>query len=337
MRGGSRQRLLQTSISIALALILLAFFFRQVSFRELVGLFASLRFAPILWATGLALASYTARAFRWGLILSPVGRAPFSTLLGCTFAGFATSSLLPARLGELVRPLLLSSRTKLPVGGTLASIIAERLLDLVTVVSLALFVILGSTKDQPPILASFLWAAGGVIVLGLFLVLVVRQRLALGEFLTQKAKVPQKLAGFLHELLSGLAFLGRPSHAALLGFWSLVTWGLAIAQVAVTARAFHHALGPGQATLVLAVSVVGLAVPTPGGVGGFHAAVQFALVQVVGWAQATATGYALLHHAICFLPVTLAGIGYMLAVGASWRTLSRRSTEENEVPFLRPR
>ncbi|MGQ9496095.1 MAG: lysylphosphatidylglycerol synthase transmembrane domain-containing protein [Thermoanaerobaculaceae bacterium] len=331
MQRRSGKRILQTSVSIVLALSLLVFFFRQVSFRELVGLLRSLGFAPILWAVALALASYTARAFRWGLILSPVGKAPFSTLLGCTFAGFATSSVLPARLGELVRPLLLSSRAHLPTGATLASIIAERLLDLATVVSLALLALLWRSQAQQRLVATFLWVAGGVLALGLFLMLVVRRRAAFAEFLARKAKsrFSQKLAGFLQEILNGLAFWGRPSHAALLGLWSLVTWGLVLAQVAVTGRAFHHALSPGQATLVLAISVVGLAVPTPGGVGGFHAAIQFALVQVVGWPVATATAYALVHHAICFVPVTLAGIGYMLAVGASWRALSERPASES--------
>ena len=36
---------------------------------------------------------------------------------------------------------------------------------------------------------------------------------------------------------------------------------------------------------------------------------------------ASATAYALVHHAVCFLPVSLVGFGYMLAVGASWRSL----------------
>lgn len=331
MRLSLKGRILQTSVSIVLALALLVFFFRQVAFRELVGLLRSLRFAPILGAMALALASYIARAFRWGLILSPIGKAPFSTLLGCTFAGFATSSVLPARLGELVRPLLLSSRTHLPAGATLASIIAERLLDLATVVSLAFLALLWRAQAQQQLVASFLWAAGGVLVLGLFLILVVRRRAALAEFLARKAKnrFSQKLASLLQEILAGLAFWGRPSHAALLGLWSLITWGLAIAQVAVTGPAFHHTLSLRQATLVLAISVVGLAVPTPGGVGGFHAAVQFALVQVVGWPKATATAYALVHHAVCFVPVTLAGIGYMLAVGASWRALGQRPASES--------
>lgn len=331
MRRRFRKRVLQVSASIVVALVLLFFFFRQVSFRELAGLIASLRFAPILWAASLALASYTARAFRWGLILSPVGKAPFPTLLGCTFAGFATSSVLPARLGELVRPLLLSNRTQISAGAALASILAERLLDLVTVVSLALVAVLGRSQDHDQLLASLLWAAGGVIALGLFFVLAVNRRAALAGFLGQKAKSRtfHRLVRFLQEILNGLAFWGRPAHAALLGLWSLLTWGLAIAQVAVTAQAFQHVLTPKQATLVLAISVVGLAVPTPGGVGGFHAAVQFALVQVAGWPRATATAYALVHHAICFIPVTLAGIGYMLAVGASWRTLSQRPPSED--------
>jgi hypothetical protein len=313
----------QVAASVALAGLLLYLVLRRVPLEQLGATLAQVKLEPLGAAVLLALASYTARAFRWGLILAPAGRARFGTLLGCTAAGFATSTVLPARLGELVRPLLLSSRAGLPAAATLASIVAERLLDLVTVVGVAAVALAGGGGASRELVRSLAWAAGSVAVLGAVLVLAVRFREALAARLAQGARGPvsQKLARFAQELLAALAFWGKPRHAALLGIWSLLTWGLAIAQVAVTAQAFSATLTPRQATLVLAISVVGLAVPTPGGVGGFHAAVQLALLTVAAWPPATATAYALVHHAVCFLPVSLVGFGYMLAVGASWRSL----------------
>ncbi len=317
------RRRLQLVGSLALAGLLLTFVLRQVSWAELRDALAALHWPPLLAAVGLALASYGARAFRWGLILAPAGKAPLASLLGCTAAGFATSTVLPARLGELLRPLLLSSRTQLSPAATLASIVAERLLDLLTVVSLFALAWLGSGPSSGALTTSLAWAASVVASLFLALFLLVRERTRLHRWLELQARPGwrQRLVRFFQELLASLALWGNARHATFLGLWSLFTWGLAIAQVAVTARAFGLPLSPRQATLVLAISVVGLAVPTPGGVGGFHAAVQFALVQVAAWPVAAATAFALVHHAACFVPVTLLGTGYMLAVGASWQGL----------------
>lgn len=322
MRQRSRNAL-RMAASLLAAVVLLWFFFRKVSLREVAQVLAAVKLFPVVAAVVLALASYGARAWRWGLLLRDVGKPPFTTLAGCTAAGFATSTVLPARLGELVRPLLLSARAGLPPAATLASIVAERLLDLLTVVFLFAVALMAGGKGQEALIPSLLWTLATVVALGTGLVVVVKAREAIVAWLTARAKsvLAQRLVRFVREVLVGLSFWGNPRHALTLGLASLVTWGLAVAQVAVTAQAFARTLTPREATLVLAVSVVGLAVPTPGGVGGFHAATQFALSTISLWPLTPATAFALLHHVICFVPVTLVGFGYMLVVGFSWRQL----------------
>jgi len=60
-------------------------------------------------------------------------------------------------------------------------------------------------------------------------------------------------------------------------------------------------------------AVLGLFVPTPGGVGGYHAAVQFALTSVFQVPIATATGVALIAHAVSFVPISIIGFGLFAA------------------------
>jgi len=101
----------------------------------------------------------------------------------------------------------------------------------------------------------------------------------------------------------------------MLGVWSLVLWLVIGLQAGLLARAFSTSLSFGQVFVLIAVSVIGLAVPTPGGVGGFHAAVQFALHQVLGIPLTVASAFALVHHAVCFFPITVIGLGYVAAWG----------------------
>ncbi len=67
------------------------------------------------------------------------------------------------------------------------------------------------------------------------------------------------------------------------------------------------------AWLMLAPLVVGVAVPTPGGVGGFHEAYRFGATAFFGADNDTAVGAAIVLHAISVVPVTIVGLLFMRA------------------------
>src|SRR4051812_16335096 len=134
---------LRAALVLALTAGLLAYFLRGV---DLSAVWAETRHADgrlLLLAVGVVMANYVLRALRWQYLLAPIGRTHFSTAFQTTVIGFAASFLLPARAGEVLRPYLLARREKLPPTAAFATIILERLLDLVTVLLLfGVFVLL---------------------------------------------------------------------------------------------------------------------------------------------------------------------------------------------------
>ena len=103
---GQRGRLVAGAL---LAAILLALFFRGVDWAAL-GRALQEAHRPLL--VGLVLVTvvnYALRAWRWGDLLAPMGRVPFSDLLSATFVGFASGLLIP-RAQEIMRPWLVSRR-----------------------------------------------------------------------------------------------------------------------------------------------------------------------------------------------------------------------------------
>lgn len=313
---------IKVAVSVVLAAGLLAFFLWRAPLAEVAGALARVRPGWVAVAVALALASYALRALRWGAILKPVGSAPAATLIGCTAAGFATSSVLPGRIGELVRPLLLSRRTGLSAAGALASILTERLTDLATLlVVFAGGVMVASDRLTPetvPLLRQTAWlAAAGLAVAFLLVVVLLHVRVAAVPRLTRLApsRWQDRLAGFLNHLLDGLEAVRSGRRLAVLAVWSAAVWGTAILQIEALALGFGLTLGFAASAVLIGVSVIGLAVPTPAGVGSFHAAIQFALATLLGADLADATAFAIVHHAVCFFPITVAGLGYMAAVG----------------------
>jgi len=324
VRGKNGGHLWKVLASIALAVVLFAVFLWTAPLGE-VG--AALNRVKVIWvlaSVGMALVTYTIRALRWGLILRPVGRAGTANLLGCTAAGFATSTILPARAGEIVRPLLLTARTGLPAAGTLASILTERLLDGASVLVLfAAGVVFAPSSLNPGSLsllrdAAMLTTAGLAVAIGV-VVLLLRHRAGTVSRLASiaPARFRTRVESFLNHLLDGLEVLRSPLRLAEIAIWSLGLWVVIGWQLVLLAKAFDLPMNLGQSFVVVAVAVIGLAVPAPAGVGGFHWAIRVGLTQFMSVGVPTATAYALLHHAICFFPITVLGLGYLAGVGLS--------------------
>ncbi|MBI4917691.1 MAG: flippase-like domain-containing protein [Acidobacteria bacterium] len=336
MIAQSKTRRWQVVASIALALVLFVYFLSRVSMADVLATVARVRVPWLLASVATALTSYVLRALRWGVILRPLGRPPVGDLLGCTAAGFATSAILPARAGEVIRPLLLSARTRLPAAGTMASILTERLADLA-----AILVIFGvavplaraelAASALTPLRDAAMLAAAGFVVAATAVLYALRKRDGavglLTRFLPERFKA--RGASFGHHVLDGLEAVRDPGSLVRLALWSFTTWGGSILQVLFLAKAFDVRLGLAGSAVFMVVSGLGLAVPTPAGVGGFHATIQFALTRLFGVDVATATAFALLHHAVCFVPITVLGLGYIASVGL---TLGRVRTLQDEPP-----
>jgi uncharacterized protein (TIRG00374 family) len=121
------------------------------------------------------------------------------------------------------------------------------------------------------------------------------------------AKLRPTARRIAHTFLDGFASLKTPRLAVLVAGGSLLMWLVINLQIYCTMRAFGLDLPLTGAFVVTTAAVLGLVVPTPGGVGGYHAAVQFALTDVFHVPLATATGIALIAHAISFVPISLVG------------------------------
>jgi hypothetical protein len=327
--------------SVMLAALLFAVFLWTAPLGEVGRNLAQVKLGWVLASVAVALGTYALRALRWGLILRPVGRAGTANLLGCTAAGFATSTVLPARAGEIVRPLLLTARTGMPAAATLASILTERLLDGATVLLLfgagVLFVAGSLNPASLPLLrdTALLTTAGLAAAVALIWFLLRRREATVRRVASWlPERLHDRAVSFLHHLLDGLEVLRTPRRLFEIAVWSLGLWIVIGWQLVLLGKAFGLELSLGQAFVVVAVSVIGIAVPAPAGVGGFHWAIRFGLTQLIGVDVSTSTAFALLHHAICFFPITVLGLGYLAAVGMSLgkvRTMEAKASPDPEA------
>ena len=118
-------------------------------------------------------------------------------------------------------------------------------------------------------------------------------------------KIGAKLESILLSFLDGLGALGTVRDVLVVAAASLFLWTLIGFQVWSTLRAFDLVFPFPVSFFVLTWAVLGLAIPTPGGVGGYHTAVAYSLTGFYGVSKDTAGAFALVSHALSFVPITL--------------------------------
>ena len=322
----------------ALTAGLLWLFFDNIDFEETWRAITAADVGLIAAAILVVLLTYVLRAWRWQALLRPIGDARFSTAFRTTVIGFTATFLLPARIGEILRPYLLARREGFKASSTFATVIVERLLDICTVLLLFALAlpIAGDRVGADVIWLSAVAAGAAVAGLGVLFVLAGHPE-RLGRWTARlSAKLPARasvaLAQFVQTFAEGLKVMRSPGPLAVAAFWSVPLWLSIALGILLTSWAFDLTLSWTGSFIVVGYLAVGVAAPTPGGAGGFHLAYQLAMTQFFGASDSVAAAAAIVLHAVSFVPVSLVGLVFMWQDGLSLASLRGLRAEAKTSP-----
>jgi uncharacterized protein (TIRG00374 family) len=320
----------RTILIVVLTASLLAWFLSHASLSRVWAEIRNARPGALAGAVAITGATYVLRAFRWQYLLSPIGRTEFSNAFRATVIGFAATFLLPARAGEVVRPYLLARWERLSATASFATIILERVLDLVTVLFLfASFLLIFDPGVGTSDAQAFGWVkAGGLIAaIGAAVALAIMfalaghperlGRAALGIERILPARAAHLMSRLVQLFAEGLAVMRQPRRLLIALALSLPLWLSIATGIWLTTLAFHITLPFTASFLLMALLVVGVSLPTPGAVGGFHEAFRIGLTTFYHVANDKAVSAAIVLHAVSFVPVTILGVLFMAQAGLS--------------------
>jgi uncharacterized protein (TIRG00374 family) len=299
---------------LLLSVLLLYWVFHDKDPRLLSAALLSASWPALALAAFLNLASNVFRVLRWGWLLEPVRPGvPFRPMFSAVILGFMTTLLVPGRVGELVRPALLSAREDLPLGPCLGTVVADRLLDGVAIVALfavgslnAHFVAGSASLAQQIRLTAGIALA--VIVGGLVLLVLVSTFAGRLDGWLSRCVAPVRWAGRVVLGLSrGVDALRSPRRLVPIIGHSLVLWVVIGLATWTGIRAVGADIGFSDTLVMLPLLALGVSLPTPGGVGGYHALMQIGLVSLFGVDPTVAASAGILMHLAIVLPVLVLG------------------------------
>lgn len=316
------RRFLQYALSGVLTLLFLWVAFRGTDPAALAAAIRGAQYGWIALMVLILVLSHWARALRWRFLLEPIKHGiGIRNLFAGVMVGYLFNNLLP-RAGELVRPYVIGKLEGISKSAAFGTIVVERIIDTFTflcLVALLPFMYAG------PLLESFPWLRDAGIVIALvtaagvaFLVVLMLRRDLTDRLLALTARVVPagaalRIDRLVHSFLDGFLFLTRPANFAVILVLSTAVWGLYILMVYVAFFAFGLGdLGMSAAVVVQAISSIGVAIPTPGATGSYHALTSQSLVKLFGVDAALALSYATVTHAAGYLCTTVIGLYYLL-------------------------
>jgi glycosyltransferase 2 family protein len=270
----------------------------------------------IAWLVG-ALVFYSVatllRGERWHHILRITGvDAHRSDCYALTTVGYMGNNVLPARAGEALRVVLMSTRCEATKRTLLGSVVAERLLDAIALASIFLIVVYGVLSstvlptDRPLLFAAFAVVA---LLLGCLAVYVLRRH-----------HVFERARTWLRPLADApRALLSRQGAVLLAG--TFVLWALEAAVYLSVARAVDLDISGMGALYLVALTNFFAALPAaPGSIGTFDAAVVFGS-KAIGASGSAAVSYLLTLRFVLYVPITVVGFVVLVARYGGWSRL----------------
>lgn len=329
----------QLIIGLIVAFAAVYYTMRNVSVSELMDSFRHVNYIWLLPTFVLMCLTYVARAIRWRMLLLPVKEVKTFELFSPLMVGFM-ASVLPARAGELVRAYLLGKKFELSFASSLATIVVERLFDMILLLFLFSWILVfhGEIFDS-----NIAWSGisirdlafqFGIFSLALVLVLIAfiylltfhnEKAMALMHWLVRpfpekwQFKLIQMTETFRQGLgvfrnLRALVFIA----VATVGVWALIVlqyyplyWAYSLQDKSVTSLIL----------LTVMVCILITVLPTPAFLGSFNAGVLIALHEIMGEAEVAAVSFGFVAWGVNFAVIVLGGVYFILHDHISVRKL----------------
>jgi glycosyltransferase 2 family protein len=334
-------------LGLAVSLVAMYLAFRNVPFNDLLNYFESINYVWLFPAVATLLISFALRAYRWKIILEPAGNIGFWQSFHPLMIGFMINCILPGRVGEVARPVILQKKEKIPFSTGLATVAAERVFDVGMLI--ILFAVLFATIKINPKLdivfgkyhlnKALLTTVGKgtfklllLLIAGIMLVSFNKTRKGVnavilwlpqalffvGSEVKKKIRnrICEPLVKFVENFATGFMLVKHPAKLCACIGLSIVIWILA---------AFSYylmSLGcPGielsfiEITATMVIICFFIALPSvPGYWGIWEAGGVFALL-LFGVSSKDAAGFTLANHAVQVFPVII--VGFISAIVTS--------------------
>gem|GEM_PF-297512 len=346
-------RTAQFIISLLITAGALYYTLHNVSLEQLGDSFSKVNYIYWIPAMLLMAFSYVLRCWRWRILLSPMKQVDAAGLFSPLMVGYM-GNILPARAGEILRPYLVGKKYNIPFSGALATIVVERVTDIVILLLIFLWVFVGHPQifSPEPVLSglsvqdlalNFGKIAGAISILILLFIygLLNHEEKARRFVRWTVSRLPQKwhekIDFWVQEFRTGILILKDLNAFMKVIFLTTMEWFVNIYSLYPLYWAYELK-DKSQISVILLTVMIAIMVtvlPTPALLGSFNAGVTIALHNIMGETEVAAAGVGMAGWGLNFLVIFIAGVYFIFHDSLSVKQLLDAEAEgEAEIDEL---
>jgi glycosyltransferase 2 family protein len=262
-------------LGLLLGAILVYLSVRGIRFQDVVEGFKTVKYEYLIPPIIIFTLMQFLRSWRWGIILSPLEKVDQLSLFSVTCVGFLAIVAIPARLGELARPYLITKKSQIKMSAALGTIFVERIFDSLSVLSIFAFVLFFTPLPQWLIKSSAMFFLITMVIFAAMFLLFVKRDASIGFLNAAFKRLPEKysvkLNHLIHYFIDGFAIITDFRRFFYVAVLSALIWLINAAAIYSLFLAFSFTLPIVAAFVLMIVVMIGILIPTaPGFVGNWH-------------------------------------------------------------------
>ena len=341
----------QLIFGLAIALIALFYTLHSVSFEEVISSFIKMEHIYIVPAVIMIALSYVFRAYRWQAILESSLKVDVGGLYSPMMVGFM-GNFLPARAAEILRPYLLCKKYDITFSAAFASIVIERLFDMIMLLLVFTWVVWFEANVFSSDIEFSGFSIQGMaikfgqlsllvtLVLIVFIYLMVNHKTTLMKLVLwltsfMNERWINKIKFLIDEFSASCGVIKNFGTLLKISIYSVLVWVGNIFWIYPLYVAFDLEYKTISSLLVLAVIVAIFITifPTPGFLGSYNAGILIALHEVMGESEIKSVSLGMVGWALFAGTILIGGLYFVFHEHISFKTLVNVKKEEKTFPY----
>jgi glycosyltransferase 2 family protein len=306
--------ILKYLLFFAFSLLLLYLALKDISLVQLVGELKRTNYFWLLLAIAIAMFSHFLRAFRWIILLEPIGYKPsLANTFYAVMVGYFANFAFP-RAGEVSRCAMLKKTDNIPVDTGLGTVITERVFDLFTLILLIVFNVLVEKELKKILFIAYQdkidaitenWILTSlivfVVILGILTVILLRNFI-------KNTKLFIRLNTLIMGLMRGVMSFKEVKRKTAFLISTIIMWLCywGMVQVAVLSYPESANLTILETFTLFIVGGIGMSAPVQGGIGAYHFLVGNLLV-IYGFTLEAGIALATILHSTQMIMIIVFG------------------------------
>ena len=305
---------LKLSLGFILSFLGLYYAFQNIDLNDLLKSFESINYFWIFVAIILLILYTYIRSLRWRLLLFSLKLVTIKDLFASNMVGYFGNSILPFKMGEILRGYAISRNNDLKTSTVLGSIVLERVCDLGGLLILLLFVTLFYSFPYDIGLSLLISAAAILIVLILLWFISFKKELIMNKIKGTNLMDFKTVISFIKTLSSfsiGFSSLNSFRSFIYVSLLTFVSWFILYLVTYYTLLSLNLQIGWVEIAVVLLLTSMAMSVPAaPGAIGTHHFATYYVMNSLLGFSSIDSQTFAIVLHAVSYLPLVAIGAYY---------------------------